>query len=111
MRSNRPTFPFRAICSHRLTHSWLLRTHGNSPRKDASFSGMYALSTTLGTPIAAEHKPSFVAVLSLVCDAQHVAQCEVLPRGEGPSPDIRVNTQLRVPVQPTQTLEHLTATV
>ncbi len=43
--------------------------------------------------------------------AQHVAQCEVLPRGEGPSPDARVNTQLRVPVQPAQTLEHLTAAV
>jgi len=45
-----------------------------------------------------------------VC-SQHVAQCEVLPRGEGPSPDARVNTQLRVPVQPAQTLEHLTAAV
>ena len=43
--------------------------------------------------------------------AQHVAQCEVLPRGEGPSPDVRVNTQLRVPVQPAQTLEHLAAAV
>ena len=27
--------------------------------------------------------------------AQHVSQCELLPRGEGPSPDIRVGTQLK----------------
>ena len=28
------------------------------------------------------------------CGVQHVAQCEVLPRGEGPSPDERVRSQL-----------------
>lgn len=26
---------------------------------------------------------------------QHVAQCELLPRGEGPSPDIRVGNELK----------------
>jgi hypothetical protein len=30
---------------------------------------------------------------------QHVAQCEVLPRGDGPSPDERVGTQLRLGYQ------------
>ena len=52
---------------------------------------------------------------------QHVAQCEVLPRGDGPSPDERVGTQLRLgyqapglqngstPVADLVRLEHATA--
>ena len=59
----------------------------------------------------AKPAPSSTADSGTAGGAQHVAQCEVLPRGEGPSPDARVNTQLRVPVQPAQTLEHLTAAV
>lgn len=52
----------------------------------------------------------------LVWCVQHVAQCELLPRGEGPSPDIRVGTQLNTrihgePSSQTHELEHAGASL
>lgn len=46
-------------------------------------------------PRAVPMVESMVALVLADQLLRHVAQCELLPRGEGPSPDIRVGTELR----------------